>query len=195
MSKSVKFSKNFYLERMKTDKNRCGFCDETDKKRIRTLQNMRFLKWHKSRFFPISRSRRDEFKHTAFIGIGGNIGNVQKRFDALFRYFASAPSVYALKTSPILQNPPFGYLKQNDFFNAVMVVQTSMSAQRLLKFLLHAEKIFGRERSFKNAPRTLDLDIIFFDTANFMQKNIIIPHPKWQERLSVLLPLYMIERE
>ncbi|MDR2080851.1 MAG: 2-amino-4-hydroxy-6-hydroxymethyldihydropteridine diphosphokinase [Campylobacteraceae bacterium] len=185
MNKSVRFPK--------THKNGThGFRLKTDEKCALTLRNMQSLKWHKSRFFPIARVKRDEFKHTAFIGVGGNVGNVKKRFDALFRYFAASPFVYAAKTSPILQNPPFGYLKQNDFFNAVAVIQTSLSAQKLLKFLLHAEKIFGRKRSFKNAPRTLDLDIIFFDTAKFMQKNIIIPHPKWQERLSVLLPLFTV---
>ncbi|MDR2100171.1 MAG: 2-amino-4-hydroxy-6-hydroxymethyldihydropteridine diphosphokinase [Campylobacteraceae bacterium] len=155
-------------------------------------ENEQALKWHKTRFFPASKLAEGEFKHTALIGIGGNVGDVKKRFVALFRYFASCSLLHVSKTSPILQNPAFGYLEQNDFFNAVMVVQTSLSVQKLLKFLLHAEKIFGRVRSFKNAPRTLDLDIIFFDTAKFMQKDIIIPHPKWQERLSVLLPLTMI---
>ncbi|MDR1615001.1 MAG: 2-amino-4-hydroxy-6-hydroxymethyldihydropteridine diphosphokinase [Campylobacteraceae bacterium] len=150
------------------------------------------MNWHKTKFFPVSKASRDEFKHEAFIGVGGNIGDTKKRFDALYRYFLSSKLLHVKKTSPILQNPPFGYLKQDDFFNAVILVQTSMSAQKLLKFLLHTEKIFGRKRSFKDAPRTLDLDIIFFDTAKIMQKNIIIPHPKWQERLSVLLPLSMI---
>ncbi|MDR1461087.1 MAG: 2-amino-4-hydroxy-6-hydroxymethyldihydropteridine diphosphokinase [Campylobacteraceae bacterium] len=150
------------------------------------------LRWHKTKFFPISKIQKDEFKHTAFIGIGGNVGDTKKRFDRLYRYFLNSSLVHVSKTSPILQNPPFGYSKQDDFFNAMMIVQTSLNSQKLLKFLLHAEKIFGRKRSFKNAPRTLDLDIIFFDTAKFMQKNIIIPHPKWQERLSVLLPLLML---
>jgi 2-amino-4-hydroxy-6-hydroxymethyldihydropteridine diphosphokinase len=150
------------------------------------------LCWHRTKFFPISKGKNERFKHTAFIGIGGNVGDVKKRFDRVFRYFASSSLIYINKTSPILQNPPFGYADQNDFFNAVIVTQTSLSAQGLLKFLLHTEKIFGRERSFKNAPRTLDLDIIFFDTAKFMQKNIIIPHPKWQERISVLLPLFIL---
>jgi 2-amino-4-hydroxy-6-hydroxymethyldihydropteridine diphosphokinase len=150
------------------------------------------LRWHKSLFFPRSKSGGEAFKHTAFIGVGGNVGDVKKRFDRLFRYLLGKRLLYVQKTSPILQNPPFGYTEQSDFFNAVMVVRTSMSAQKLLKFLLHTEQIFGRERSFKNAPRTLDLDIIFFDTAKFMQKNLIIPHLQWQERLSVLLPLSMI---
>ncbi|MDR1285428.1 MAG: 2-amino-4-hydroxy-6-hydroxymethyldihydropteridine diphosphokinase [Campylobacteraceae bacterium] len=159
---------------------------------METNSDNKVLRWHKTKFFPTSKMSNDEFKHTAFIGLGGNVGDVKKRFDRLFRYFLSSSLVHVSKTSPILQNPPFGYLKQDDFFNAIIVLQTSLSPQKLLKFLLHAEKIFGRERSFKNAPRTLDLDIIFFDTAKFMQKNIIIPHPKWQERLSVLLPLSML---
>ncbi|MDR0407908.1 MAG: 2-amino-4-hydroxy-6-hydroxymethyldihydropteridine diphosphokinase [Campylobacteraceae bacterium] len=161
---------------------------------MKTLNEKRGLHWHKTKFFPILKTPRDGFKHTAFIGIGGNVGDVKKSFGRLFRYFLNSSLIYVIETSPILQNPPFGYLKQDDFLNAIMVVQTSLSPQKLLKFLLHTENIFGRKRSFKNAPRTLDLDIIFFDTAKFMQKNIIIPHPKWQERLSVLLPLSMLKK-
>ncbi|MDR1976698.1 MAG: 2-amino-4-hydroxy-6-hydroxymethyldihydropteridine diphosphokinase [Campylobacteraceae bacterium] len=152
------------------------------------------LVWHRARFFPILKPKKEEFKHTALIGIGGNVGNVKKRFTRLFRFLLDSRLVYIYETSPILQNPPFGYDAQDDFYNALIAVQTSLSAQRLLRFLLHTEKVFGRKRSFKNAPRTLDLDIIFFDTAKFEQKDIIIPHPKWQERLSVLLPLSKLKK-
>jgi 2-amino-4-hydroxy-6-hydroxymethyldihydropteridine diphosphokinase len=133
------------------------------------------------------------YRHTALIGVGGNVGDVIGRLDKLYRYMMSRRDVSVVRTSPVLQNPPFGYADQADFFNAVMVVRTSMSPQRLLKMLLHTEKIYGRTRPFKNAPRTLDLDIIFYDTADFEQKNLIIPHPKWQERASVLLPLSKIQ--
>ena len=64
----------------------------------------------------------------------------------------------------------------------------------MLKVLLHVEKVFGRKRSFKNAPRTLDLDIIFFDNQTIKQKDLIIPHPKWEERLSVKVPLSELKR-
>ena len=62
-----------------------------------------------------------------------------------------------------LENPPFGFLDQDDFYNAVIVIQVDMQAKELLSYLLRLEKKFGRKRSFANAPRTLDLDIIFFE--------------------------------
>lgn len=148
--------------------------------------------WHQSRFFPIKKHSNTIYKHRAVIGIGGNVGDVKKRFSKLFRYLMNSKLLHVKKTSSILQNPPFGYLNQDDFFNAVMLIETSLSAQKLLKYFLHVEKIFGRKRSFKDAPRTLDLDIIFYNTAKIMQKDITIPHPHWQERLSVLLPLSTI---
>ncbi|MFV0481737.1 MAG: 2-amino-4-hydroxy-6-hydroxymethyldihydropteridine diphosphokinase [Campylobacteraceae bacterium] len=150
------------------------------------------LSWHYGRFFPFKKEIDENYKNIAVIGIGSNIGDAKKRFTKLYRLLQDDKRVRVVQTSPILKNPPFGYLEQDDFFNAVMVLQTSLSAIRLLRFLLHVENKFKRERSFKNAPRTLDLDIIFFNTARIMQKNLIIPHPKFQERLSVLLPLAKI---
>ncbi len=152
------------------------------------MQNQN-LSWQKSRFFPFSKKSKKPYKHTAVIGIGGNIGDVKRRFDRVFRYFLNSSFLHVKKTSPILKNPPFGFLEQDDFLNAVMVVQTSLKPDELLRFLQHTEKIFKREKSFKNAPRTLDLDIIFFDSVKIVKNNLIIPHPKWNERESVILPL------
>jgi len=64
-----------------------------------------------------------------------------------------------------------------------------MQAQAFLTYLLRLEKRFGRKRSFENAPRTLDLDIIFFDNRIINTKTLQVPHPSWSERESVLIPL------
>jgi len=74
-----------------------------------------------------------------------------------------------------------------------MVLETSLHVKALLKILLHVEDQFGRVRLFKNGPRTLDLDIIFFDNLKRNQHNLIVPHPKWSERLSVVVPLFMLK--
>lgn len=141
------------------------------------------------RFYPIVKRDNKNYKHAVVVGIGGNEGNVRKRFRNLYRHLQKDARVYVYKTSAILQNPPFGYEDQNDFFNAVMVIKTSLAPKAFLKFLLHVEAQFGRKRSFKNAPRTLDLDIIFFDMIKVNQKNLEIPHPRWSQRDSVVLPL------
>jgi len=141
------------------------------------------------RFFPITKKENKHYKHRAVVGIGGNEGDVRKRFRNFYSYLSQNSLVSVCETSAILQNPPFGYLNQDDFYNAVVVMKTSLSPKAFLKFLLHVEKIFGRKRSFKNAPRTLDLDIIFFDNIRYNDKKLTIPHPSWDKRESVVLPL------
>ena len=159
------------------------------------MMDAKKLSWQRSRFFPFLKKSQKRYKHIAVIGIGANIGDAKRRFDRVFRYFLNSSCLYIKETSPILKNPPFGYLEQNDFLNAVMIVQTSLSPNELLRFLQHTEKIFKRQRSFKNAPRTLDLDIIFFDSIKIMQNRLIIPHPKWSERISVVLPLLTLKEK
>ncbi len=146
------------------------------------------------RYFPIENKKKKQFKHIAIVGIGGNLGNVRKSFRTVYRYFQNDCRFWVLETSPILKNPPFGYLEQKDFLNAILVLQTSLSANELLKNLLHVENLQKRKRSFKNAPRSLDLDIIMFDDLSIKTKNLIIPHPKWKERNSVVIPLSFIKR-
>jgi 2-amino-4-hydroxy-6-hydroxymethyldihydropteridine diphosphokinase len=70
-----------------------------------------------------------------------------------------------------------------------LVVKTSFSPFELLRYLLWIEKKYGRKRSFKNAPRTLDLDIILYNNVKINTKKLIIPHPHYKKRDSVLVPL------
>lgn len=145
------------------------------------------------RIFPYASKESSPKKHTAAIGIGGNIGNVKKRFKKLFFYLKKDKRVDVVETSPILKNPPFGYFEQDYFYNAAIVIKTNMTPFLLLKFLLRTEKIFKRKRLFKNAPRSLDLDIIFFDKITIKKKDLQIPHPRWRDRESVVIPLSYIK--
>ena len=147
-----------------------------------------------NKYFPLKNRQKKGYKHLAVVGIGGNVGDVIKRFESVYRYFAKDKRFHILETSPILKNPPFGFLNQKDFLNAVLLLQTSLSPKELLKNLLHVEKINKRKRAFKNAPRSLDLDIIFYDNINIKFKRLSIPHPSWYKRDSVLIPLSYIER-
>ena len=129
----------------------------------------------------------------AVLGIGGNIGNVSRRFKKLALILRAHPKVRLVRSAPVLKNPPFGYLDQPDFYNSVLLVDTTLSPQALLHFLLRLEKRFGRVRTFKNAPRTLDIDIIFYDNMRIRRKDLTIPHPYWMQRESVLVPLRYLE--
>jgi len=139
--------------------------------------------------FPFKNRSSQKHRHQITIGIGGNVGDVKRRFEHLFVFFSRDRRVSILKTSLILKNPPFGYLDQDDFFNSIIILETSMNAKSFLNYLMRVEKRFGRRRSFANAPRSLDLDIIFFDNLVLNTKKLTLPHPHWQERESVLIPL------
>jgi len=145
-------------------------------------------------FFPHKTGQEEKFRHRALIGIGGNLGDVRRRFKKLFLWLKNSSSIQIIRTSPILKNPPFGFKEQSPFFNALIELNTNLSPKKLLKFLLSVEERFRRVRTFKNAPRTLDLDIIFYDNLNYKDSTLEVPHPKWQERLSVLIPLSYMQK-
>ncbi len=141
--------------------------------------------------FPYSAPSKGNYK--ALLGIGGNIGDVQRRFKHLFWFFKRSSFLNIIETSPILKNPAFGYTKQEDFYNALVLIETKLSPKMLLHYVLRAERLFGRKRSFKDAPRTLDIDIIFYENVTMDTKSLTLPHPEWTKRLSVLIPLSYIK--
>jgi len=147
------------------------------------------LSVYKSVRFPYKSKKKSPHRYQATVGIGGNMGDVKRRFLRLFAVMQKDKRISLLQTSLILKNPPFGYIDQDDFLNSIIVVKTSMNAKTFLSYLLHLEKKFGRKRSFANAPRTLDLDIIFFDKLSMKTEKLTLPHPSWSERESVLIPL------
>lgn len=142
-----------------------------------------------SRRFPYSRSKPVGYRHRVVLGVGGNIGDMHRRLEHLWIYLQRTPRIYPIQNGVIVRNPPFGYTQQPDFENTVIEIASSMPPRRLLRLLWKIEKHFGRKRSFANAPRTLDLDMIFFDNRLMNTKELILPHPGWKKRLSVLIPL------
>ena len=139
--------------------------------------------------YPVLHDSRTPGRHQALLGIGGNIGDVVRRFEHLYHFLVKSPYITVQETSPILRNPPFGYTKQDDFYNALIAIETDLTAMALLLYILRVEKHFGRKRSFANAPRTLDIDMIFYDTAKIETPRLTVPHPHWRERDSVVIPL------
>jgi len=127
--------------------------------------------------------------HKALLGIGGNVGDVLRRFEHLFYYLEKSKFVSLIETAPILKNPPFGYLEQEYFYNSLILIETNLTPRALLRYILRVEKLFGRKRLFKDGPRTLDIDIIFYENVKMMTKELTLPHPEWMKRSSVLIPL------
>lgn len=145
----------------------------------------------KTKDFPCILSRQSG--HSVLLGIGGNIGDVVRRFEHLFYYLKRSSLVRVIETAPILKNPPFGYIEQGDFYNSLIRIETLLTPKALLRYVLRVEKIFGRKRLFKDGPRTLDIDIIFYENVKMETKELTLPHPGWRERESVLIPLSMMK--
>lgn len=129
--------------------------------------------------------------NTTIIALGANLKSPLYTFMAFFHKLTQNAKIHILQTSPIYKNPPFGYANQPFFYNATMLLATSMCLMEFYAFIFYMERIFGRGRirAFKNAPRTLDIDIIFFNDIFMRSTKLNIPHPQWQNRASVLIPL------
>lgn len=145
----------------------------------------------RTRTYPVRFKSKSGYE--VLLGIGGNIGDVIRRFDHLLFYLKRSALVRVLETAPILKNPPFGYMDQKDFYNSLIRIETMLTPKALLRYVLHIEKLFGRKRLFKDGPRTLDIDIIFYEDRRVETKDLTLPHPGWKKRASVLIPLSMMK--
>ena len=134
-------------------------------------------------------------KHTAIIGLGGNLNDtVQCLKDALVE-IGALPGTAVVKASSIYKTQAQGFMDQPDYTNQAAIVETDLEAKELLKALRVIEENHGRLRPFKGAPRTLDLDVIDFDGRIDGDPELTLPHPRSQFRAFVLVPLKEIAPE
>ena len=127
-----------------------------------------------------------------FVGLGSNLGDSESILKSAFLALGEIPQTSLIKKSSIFQSAPLGYTNQNDFLNAVAFLKTALSPLEFLKNLQKIENDFGRKRLFLNAPRTLDLDLLLFDSLILKTPALTIPHPRLHLRAFVLLPLLEI---
>ena len=127
--------------------------------------------------------------HRAYIGLGSNLEQPQQQVSAAMLALGDMPRTRLLVRSSLYHSAPVGYADQPDFVNAAALIETALAPQALLQALLVLEQQFGRVRTFLNAPRTLDLDILLYDDLLIADTNLVVPHPRMHERAFVLLPL------
>ena len=130
--------------------------------------------------------------HTAFIGLGSNLGEPEARLRQALAALAALPQTQLVAASSLYRSAPVGFADQPDFINAVARLATGLAPQALLAALLGIEQRFGRERSFRNAPRTLDLDLLLYDAQSIAEPGLAVPHPRMHQRAFVLAPLLEI---
>ena len=103
------------------------------------------------------------------------------------------PAIDILRTSSLYRTSPVGPVEQDRFINAAVLLQTRHEPQALLKLMIEVEKSFGRVRTVKWGPRTLDLDLLFYENIQLHLPVLKLPHPLMSKRLFVLAPLAEIE--
>jgi dihydroneopterin aldolase/2-amino-4-hydroxy-6-hydroxymethyldihydropteridine diphosphokinase len=131
----------------------------------------------------------DRSWHTAYIGVGGNMGDKEKNVKAALELINESYHTNIIKTSKFYDTKPVGYLQQEDFLNCAIEVKTLLSPIELVRFLLSIESELKRERVIRWGPRTVDLDVLLYDNIISSLEEIIIPHPRMGERMFVMEPM------
>ena len=128
-----------------------------------------------------------------FIALGGNVGRVSEKFEMAIEKIREMIGP-VIKESSLYKTEPWGNKNQDDFLNSVICVETNLTSDEVLKNLLAIEKTMGRNRNKDNqfAPRTIDIDILFYGNKIINADNLIIPHPRLHLRNFVLTPLMEI---
>ena len=129
---------------------------------------------------------------TAYIGIGSNLDDPRAQVLQAFTELDQLPHTRVVKKSSLYRSAPIGHAAQPDFINAVAQLETGLPAECLLAELQALEARHGRQRSFPNAPRTLDLDVLLYGNAEIRSTTLTVPHPRMRERAFVLKPLLEI---
>ena len=125
----------------------------------------------------------------AYIGLGSNIGDRITSINRALDLFREEPNINVLKVSPFYETEPLEFPDQNWFINAVAEIETNFSPDALLRFLISCEDKLQRNRSIKWGPRSIDLDILFYDNDIISNSKLQIPHLRMHYRAFVLAPL------
>lgn len=132
-------------------------------------------------------------EHIVYLALGSNLGdrlaNLKQAIAAL------TPQLDVKAKSQVYETPPWGYEDQPKFLNQVVKAKTYLEPEPLLKHLKRLEVALGRQESFPNGPRLIDIDILFYDELILYSPSLVIPHPRLHERAFVLLPLMDLDPE
>ena len=125
----------------------------------------------------------------AYLGIGSNLGEKEVYIKAALCKLADAPEIRNVRCSKLIETKPYGGVEQDDFLNGAVRIETLFSPEELLERLHQIENEAGRTREIHWGPRTLDLDILFYENIVMSTNTLTIPHPDMENRDFVLEPL------
>ena len=125
--------------------------------------------------------------HKVYLGLGANLGDRPGYLNQALQRLGAYANVE--QVSPWYETKPVGYGEQPDFLNLACFITTALSPLQLLRSLKDTERQLGRQASFRNGPRPIDIDILLFDDLVVDSPDLTIPHPRMNERAFVLAPL------
>jgi 2-amino-4-hydroxy-6-hydroxymethyldihydropteridine diphosphokinase len=131
--------------------------------------------------------QQDARLHRVFLALGANIGDRQANLACALSQIAGVITIQTI--SSVYETTPVGYLDQPLFLNLVCQGETALDADALLRALKTIEERMGRQPSFRNAPRPIDIDILLYENSQICLPHLTIPHPRMRERAFVLIPL------
>jgi 2-amino-4-hydroxy-6-hydroxymethyldihydropteridine diphosphokinase len=123
-----------------------------------------------------------------YAGLGANLGHASQSIDSAILALGKLPETVLVGRSSFYKSAPF-QADGPDYINAVVHLQTRLNAIELLRAFQIEENLAGRERPYRNAPRTLDIDLLLYGDGNIQSPALQVPHPRMRERAFVLLPL------
>ena len=140
---------------------------------------------------PYDRCNRPQRKKTVmaevYLGLGANLGNRIKNLSRAIQSIADQATIGMV--SSVYETEPVGYAEQPLFLNAAISISTGKNPEQLLQFIKEIEYSMGRTPNFRNAPRPVDIDILFYDDRVLHSEQLTVPHPRLTERAFVLVPL------
>lgn len=131
--------------------------------------------------------------HRAFIGIGSNMGDRERYLNGAVEALKAHPMIEVKKVSDYIVTKPYGGVEQEDFLNGALELETLLNPEELLEALHEIENAADRKRTIHWGPRTLDLDILFYDNLYYRSDTLVIPHPDLENREFVLRPLVTLD--
>jgi len=127
---------------------------------------------------------------TAYLALGANLGDRTQNLHAAVARLNKISGIQVQRLSSFIENPAVGGPEDSPpFLNAAAIIQTTLSPEALLAAMLSVETSLGRRREIKWGPRTIDLDLLLYDSQILHTDGLTLPHPRMHERDFVLIPL------
>lgn len=129
---------------------------------------------------------------TAYLGIGGNIGDTRENIDETIELLKKNNSIKVTGVSSFYETEPVGYTDQAWFLNVVVEIETDLEPLKLLDYCQYIENELKRERTIRWGPRTIDVDILLYEDYSSDSEVLTVPHPRMTQRAFAMVPLYEI---